>query len=466
MHQESHSHLKQLLTTFNATSLGEGNINAGANVLATMAVTLANVARTGSGIGSPQTGRMRVGASLLVSGGLTTSLVRDDVITETAVRQNNLLAQLRRLIGDKIADAKRDGLGTVEFPSGPKANYSGNALYRLEHSDPLVPEDVVESWKDVIGLPPNPRIEDLAAHPKILVTAKTPRHLDKQLVGLHHNRPLVVLGLNSAADASSMSETCNALLNGTFPCGEWGETAAGNFLITDPGTVLCEIAQNSSGKATWHNRMVWLVDGNLGPDAVEDGAGEGMVRADNMTGRFGEALSSAFAKRLNNHDASPTIHAFDLTRSQLRWVKFLEGMESRLPGITGTARSLLATLSFGLIELANASPRQRLPLAPSEVEALARWVILRMANARAAMLGSAERESLQELARRVHIRLSEGRLPKRDIYRSLRISASQCDELLLRLQSARWVQRIGNEWESTKAGMLQKQELENLFIDV
>jgi hypothetical protein len=44
--------LHTLLTRFNVASLGEGDANAGTNTQAAMAFTLANLARSGSGIAS------------------------------------------------------------------------------------------------------------------------------------------------------------------------------------------------------------------------------------------------------------------------------------------------------------------------------------------------------------------------------------------------------------------------------
>ncbi len=107
MTAEEQDHLIQTLVTFGAPSLGEGDGDAGANVLAAMACTLANLARTGSGIASPRLGRLRAGGNFLVHGALSSSLVHDDVTAEVAIRQNNLIAGLRRLMGDKLADAQK-----------------------------------------------------------------------------------------------------------------------------------------------------------------------------------------------------------------------------------------------------------------------------------------------------------------------------------------------------------------------
>ena len=243
--------LRNLLTTFNATWLGEGDINAGTNLLVTMAITLSNLSRTGCGIQPSKLERMRAGCSVLVSGALSSSHAVDDVVIGVGIHQNHLTAQLRRLIGDKVAEARNKGLKMTEFPSGPEANTAENALFQLEQRDPAISSQAEELWAEALMFPPNPRIDDLAARPKILVTARGAKDLDKQLDGLHGNRPLVVIGLNDPADASAYADTCNALLNGPFPVGHGGETVMGYLLVTDPGCVLARIAPQAGDKSSW-----------------------------------------------------------------------------------------------------------------------------------------------------------------------------------------------------------------------
>ena len=183
-------HLRNLLTSFNATFIGEGDINAGTNLLVTMAVTLANVSRAGSGVLASGCAGMRAGANLMVSGGLSSSLVTDNIVKELAKWQNNAIAHMRRLIGDKIADARKKGLKIVEFPAGP-----GRTPRRMRSSSwsrrNRCPSGRAGEVGGSLACPPNPRIDDLAVRPKVLVTAKGPRDLDRQLCRLHGNRPLV-----------------------------------------------------------------------------------------------------------------------------------------------------------------------------------------------------------------------------------------------------------------------------------
>jgi len=122
--------LNELLASFNATWLGEGDINAGTNLLVAEVITLSNLCRTGCGIQLTELNRMKAGCSLFVGGALSSSFI-SEMRGEVAILQNNLTAHLCRFVGDKIADAQKKGLKLMEFPSGPGANAAENALFGM-----------------------------------------------------------------------------------------------------------------------------------------------------------------------------------------------------------------------------------------------------------------------------------------------------------------------------------------------
>ncbi len=456
--------LTDLLTSFNATWLGEGDINAGTNLLVARAATLADLSRTGCGIDLPRLNRMHAGCSLLISGSLSSSLA-SEMVRQVALRQNNLNAQVMRLIRDKYEEAAKNG-STIEFPSGPGVNTAENALFHLEQSDSLIPTDSQEEWSKVLSFPPNPRIDDLAAHPKVLVTAKGAKDLEKQLERLHGNRPLVHLSLKNPSDASSYATTCYNLLNGPYPVGYFGETVEANLVVTDPSSILSQVASQTTENAAWLGRMPWLIDGAHGPDAIERTPEPGKFHVSDTGGRFGEALNAVLSRRLNNHDAGTVVHPLNLAESQIRWIDYLKKQENRLPGITGTARSLLATLAFGLIELASAPHCKPLTITPDGVEALGRWIIARMANARVAMMRTAERERKTELALRVLWKLGSGRFSKRDICRAFTIRAACVEEILSVLEPAGLVRRIDGNLELLSERPVRETDVETLFLDL
>jgi hypothetical protein len=98
MSPTDHRHLHDLLHLFGAARLGEGDPVAGANLLAAMAVSIANISPPGSGLQAPDGETLHAGASLLVSGSHGTSLVAEKVLGDLGNRQNNLNSQLRALV--------------------------------------------------------------------------------------------------------------------------------------------------------------------------------------------------------------------------------------------------------------------------------------------------------------------------------------------------------------------------------
>jgi hypothetical protein len=128
MKSESDQHLSDLLTTFDATGLGEGDPVAGLNLLAAMAVSLANLSRPGSGIMTKEGRLVPAGCNLLASGSLVTSLVLDGVVTPVSRCQANLLAQLARLLEDDAAGGAKSTLrhGTRTTTGSPRTMTSSS----------------------------------------------------------------------------------------------------------------------------------------------------------------------------------------------------------------------------------------------------------------------------------------------------------------------------------------------------
>lgn len=456
--------LRELLTTFHARWLGEDDLNTGANLLVARAVMLSDLSRIGSGIDlGGHKGRIKVGGSLFVSGGLAAGFVVES-IGEVAIRQNHLTAQIERLIRTKTAEAQSKRLKLVEFPSGPALNLAEESLLQLQNPECHMREDPLEGWREVLSASPNARIEDLALRSKILVTARGPRDLENQLKGIHGNRALVSLSLNDPAEVGSYAGTCHALLSGPYPIRDYGETLMANLIVTDPGNVLARVAPGGGNQIAWIARMVWLVDGTTGPDAADNRPDPRSIPTSDTSGRYGSALVAVLAKRLNNHDASPVVHQFDLATAQIRWANFLKRIENRLPGISGTARRLPATLAFGLLELAQAPHHVPLTVTPAGVEALAKWVIRRMAAAREALLRTAEIEEKQRLAKRIQRKLVDGQLSKRELCRALSITATSCEEVLFALNRAGVVRQVDDDWELVEPKPIAETALATLFL--
>ena len=140
----------------------------------------------------------------------------------------------------------------------------------------------------------------------------------------------------------------------------------------------------------------------------------------------------------------------DFHSLQARWIAFLKTQEAAVPGITGTARNLLATLVFGLDRIVNSTRVPKgLTWTLEQIQALARFLVHRMANARSAMLYSAQSASRLALEEKILRKLGSEPVTVRDLTRRFtRLPAAQCLELLEDLEAAGKVHRIDDRlWQ-------------------
>ncbi|MGB6220926.1 hypothetical protein [Haloferula sp.] len=461
MTNKESDHLRHLLTSFDAHALGEGDEVAGANVLATMAITLANLARRGSGIRTPDWKLIPVDCNVLASGSLTSNMVLDEVVTPVGHCQDNLLAHLDRLLKDNEAEEKRKERNLDrrwDLSGGHPANPGENSLLRLMTGDPEL-EPLIEShedeWGEVLGSSPSEHFVDLIRRPRVFITGATPALLDQQLPGAHHSQALVAIGLNRASDAAKFGSICPSLMNGMIPAGPSGEAVRGRLLITDPGDVLPLATKADSDETAWLARLLWLVDGSAGPEFPSEDASDRIIPLPHLNARFAHAVRLILANRLNSRQPQPLIFECDFAKSQVRWMKFLNDMEGSLPGIRGTARCLLASLMFGfqrLIKVAEAP--EGFKHYRDGIEALAKHLIRRMANARAAILFSANEARKLAHKRKILTKLDGEAMDTRMLYRGVHLHADSCRELLSELKGDGLIELSGDKWQRVEGATL------------
>ena len=447
-------HLAKFLASFDATQLGEGDINAGANLLAAMAVTLGNLARPGSGIRPPSGRLLPVGTNLLATGPLVSSLVIDEVVTPVGRCQDNLLAQLTRLLKDDATERVKETPRQWALSKGPKSNAGESALFQLMTRDSDLPPLMgsrEDEWLAVLSEPPADRLEDLVRHPRSFIAAHTQSCLEKLLPDAHLGEALVSIGLTRAADAANLGSLCPSLMDGLFPGGPAGELVRGRLLVTDHGRVLREVAAAPNDRNTWLSRLIWLVEGSAGPDAPSPPEnGDDLIKLPNLTGGFEEAVRVIIANRLNSHEPRPRIYTTDISQGQVRWMRFLRDMEESLPGISGTARSLFSSLTFGLLRLAKTAGMPKgFHFQIDGVMAFARYLIYRMGAARDEMLWSPEQARRLELKEKLVEKLADGPQTVRRLTRRFnRLSMTLCRELLieLELEQAGEVVLVDDQW--------------------
>ena len=474
MNETESKHLHDLLTVFDVRALGEGDEIVGANLLAAMAITLANIARPGSGIQTPETRLIQVGCNLLASGARLSDMIRDEVVTPVEHFQNTMLAHLDRLLKSDEEQNQRPlqslprQWNILKSDSPSEGEWKFFDLMTRDPKGSFVPEGVDRAWLDVVDIAPHPNFFDLVRRPRAFIAAASPGMLDRQLGGIHAGQAFISIALNRVSDAGRFGELCLALMNGNVPLGPSGETIRGRLLVTDPGNVLPEAARQAGDQTAWLGRLVWLVSGNAGPESPpQDSDGDNVVRLPHVSARFRYAAQELFAKRMNNRKPVPLIDEMDFTQRQINWMKFLDDMKSSLPGIDGTARHLLASLVFGLRRIARAERKpEGFKYHLAGIEALARFLVRRMASARAAILCSAEEALRLRWKQRILTHLSEGCFDTRDACRLLHLPAAIVEPILLEMAAERSLSRRGKKWECVLGAALPGNERLQLPLEV
>jgi hypothetical protein len=184
--------------------LGEGDVGAGANPLAAMTCSLANVQRPGSGLVNGNGDTIGVGASFLVSGARSVSLISDKVLAGLATRQNNLVSDLTQKTASDEVEAKKSTWPMDHSPADFMADLQASMPATLYRPFPGIgPAGSAGSWSRLVETPPLPTFDDLAANPMVFVTGCMPASLTQQLEHRHPGRPFVDVGVGSADNVVS-----------------------------------------------------------------------------------------------------------------------------------------------------------------------------------------------------------------------------------------------------------------------
>ena len=466
MSPEDTRHLDDFLSNFGAEQLGHGDRAAGSNLLAMMAISLANIQRPGSGLINWDGDTITVGASLLISGSHSCSLISERVLNGLASRQNNLIARL--------GQRKRN----IEMGTDNSCSYQSCAsdsvglldetiMQQLFQPGAMNDQQANECWGLLVEVPPRIDVRDLHESPLVFLTGVTAAKVIGQLERCHLNRPFIHVGIDGAADFAQYQHQIPAIMDGRMAVGATAERIHGEVVVTDPTAVLGDALRMGQPSARWVSRMVWLVDGNAGPELDDGEDVEDSVALGGVVRRFESAVRIAWAQRISDRVSAPVMVKHEFTEAQAHWIAFLKRTEPEFPGITGTARSLYATLQYGLeqmVSVAKIPERFRLP--SDQILALAKHLVFRMVNTRAVALRSAAKVRRRQLEACILRKLGEGPLCLRDLVRKFdSFPSERCHELLLDLEaSGRLIQSRG-KWQIARPALLTVPDDEGLLLE-
>lgn len=460
MPQEETEALHELFSRFQVVELGQGDTNLGANVLASMAGVLANLAPANGTVVTADNRPARLGMNLLISGSASSGQVIDEVITEVGRRQRNLSENLRHYT-DWIKKQEEKFGGSLP-PMGPGSNRLVDDLAETQAElEPLFARRT-QVWSRILNEVPTEQVTDLARCPKFLVTCARPGDLESQLQGLRPGPPLVHLGLRQPGDLATLADPGAALVEGRFTHGNSDEAVRANMVITDSMKMLGEAAKVPDPRTAWLGHFLWLCDGEAGPEAPTGNASD---VPEETTERFRRALDRVITLRLNVPEKTSIVLGKGTREATVRWMTFLHDMEPRLPGISGAARNLIASLIFGLSEMAVIDKRFSFPLAG--VEAFARFLVRRMANSRAMILQAGAVAQRRAQIERVFWKLQQGPTEPRGIYKNLnRLPANDCKECLRWMEQAGISRRVGGQWELVEGARLSFNDCSTPVLEV
>lgn len=438
----------KLLHQFDALSLGEGNLTAGGNTLATMALTLANIAPPGSCLVDGENGTsIPVGVNTLVSGGLSCGLVSDRVLKVLQELQGNLYAHIRQQVErrkkrDKRITEASAFLGKEEDPVPP------TVLDRLGKDAYLKEVHFEEELRGLLRAPANAGVSDITDSPVLFAGIGSLDALNTTTGFAHRGRLLAHVNLSGKNDGALLGQVCDEVVSGCPKRKQLAAAIRGEVIATDPSGILDSLLVERSGHG-WLERLLWLVDHAAGPEMEITAATKDSPQLARPAECYEGALEGMAARRLNFHKPEPMRLTYPISKGQAEWNAFLSRLEPSFPGITGTLRPLLASLVFGLSRIRNASHEDaRPPFVAAEVEAFARLLALRMVNTRAVALHHEHEQRLAKVASYIRMKLRERPQSVRDLIRyGTNLNAETCREALERLADSGVVEFSGKHWQ-------------------
>jgi predicted transcriptional regulator len=460
MTETESKHLRHLLTAFDARALGEGDEVAGANVLATMAGVLADLAPTDGTILTKEGRPARLGLNLLVTGPAITGMVVDEVLTELNRRQSNLWHYLLRYA--KLIEAQKQKAGASLPPMDPKRGAPEDRIGATQQEIEPLFYTRAASWSRVFSEAPGEDVIALISRPKFLISLSRPGDFSGQLQGVRPGYPLVHAGCSKPSDLSALADAGAALIEGRYPLGTGCEAVRGHLLITDPHQALHRAAKDPDEGTAWLGHFLWICDSKAGPEAPDGGAQPD--QPETITERFRIALDAVLATRMNLPEKQPVQLPLPTREAKVRFRDFLAEMEPRLPGISMAARNLIDSLVFGLGELARIE--KRLPLSIGGVESLARFLVARMANARTMMMHSGAVIRRRSQIERVYRKLQKEPAGIRKICGDLNLLVHDCEPCLRWLEEAGIARPIDRKYELVEDARLRFEDHKVPLIEV
>lgn len=179
MSPQAHQSLCHLFELFDVVNLGEGDLTAGTNTLAALALALAIAGsqRPDFALCGANGSRTAIGGSFLVSGALSAGLVAERPIVPLAERQTALSANLRDWREDeqrRLDHVARTGRPLDEEGRSQAVNRESklNRITRMSQNGES--DEAARGYRNLLVRPPGSGVRELQSHPMIFSSIGSP----------------------------------------------------------------------------------------------------------------------------------------------------------------------------------------------------------------------------------------------------------------------------------------------------
>lgn len=417
---------------YRVQDLANGCQIAGAEVLTNMCAALAGVAHPDSCLINPETGqKFPIGINTLTTSPLSAGFLADCVIAPIRRLQDQYL--------DNTASRAAFRLLSEPVKIGVPSKWKESPTHATGEATPIDAESFARSDpRDTRWL--SERLDsqihaEACMRPSIIFEGGDPKLLSRQLLSCHLRKPLVTLRITDARAIPQSDSIYQAVMHGVALDGDRPRVVRGNILTATTIPIFNELLQNRPNCEGILESSLWLPGTSFGDSTPPKGP---QPQTPSLQSQYEAALERTVSARLKGQ---PTLlHIAPGTAEACRhFAAYLQTLDTRLPGISASLRSLIPSLIFGvsvLLKNCNGYNPKAITTYDPIFSGLARTLALRMVEYRESLLHTERMERLRHIATSILGKLEGGPQSPRELTRRFdRLTIPECREALDHLAS-------------------------------
>lgn len=431
--------LGRLNLLFDLENLGAGSVAAGANILATKALVIANLSAAKLSI----KGRTASPGTSFTLTGARTQALSDEALRLPLQLQANYAQQVKTT----HAAMKRERTTTKDIRH-----------FDPERLDPLprFPEvlclvqdgSLFSSPVSLMRPAENHRLLEMFTRPLMAVRIHKASEITKCQPFANFGRLFIQTTIIDQTHGASLAPPMINAVTGWYVGEPEFTTVHSQFAaIVAPATFVKCMADGHT--AAWLGRSVWLADGECAAPATCDNPA---LKPVNPHACYSEALQRVMAERTDPNPAK-TIEKINIGNPEVyeAYLKWLADQDKESPGIMEAASNLPSSLIYGIYRMFETPPAKEhhksMPITFIDVTNLARWIVLRMLEVRRQLHVLGRDQKVSHRACKILRLLDEGPADVRSLTRRCyKLNTGDCVEALRMLEQDGFVKQQDDLW--------------------